>query len=86
MRPERKPIALLASVTHCDHTYECVVFNLSLKGCNMIIDCAFSDLHIDQTVVLDLPTYGDVPAILRWAQPQEAGFEFVIEDSGLVPF
>jgi len=85
-RPVRKPVSLLASVTHGGTTFDSVVFNLSRQGCNIIIDGELSDLTVGDTVGLDFAAYGRVGAILRWVQPQEAGLEFVVEDPELQPF
>lgn len=85
-RPDRKPVSLLASVTYGGTTFDSVVFNLSRKGCNIIIDGEFSDQTVGDAVGLDFAAFGKVGAILRWVQPQEAGLEFVVEDLDIEAF
>lgn len=85
-RPERKPVALLVTVKYGELAYESVVFNLSSQGCNIIIDDIFTDLNVGDSVDLDFPEYGEVGAVLRWVQPQEAGLEFIVKDSDSEPF
>lgn len=80
-RPERKPVALLVTVKHGELSYESVVFNLSVQGCNIITDDMATDFSVGDSVGLDFSEYGEVGAVLRWVQPQEAGLEFIVKDS-----
>lgn len=85
-RQERKPVSLLAYANFDGEPYECVVFNLSSKGCYIVLDGSLTDLDVNQTVVLDFPSYGAIHAVLRWIGPQEAGFEFVVDDPDRTKF
>ena len=76
-RKDREPVAIDAVVRRSDGSSSAVqISNLSDQGCRIDGDYG---LRIGERLSITIPSMGDVKAQVRWALPQGAGAQFLID-------